>query len=199
VSASDEQVRLFVALELPDGVVSGLVRWREDIVTAETGLRAVPPWSLHVTLCFLGSQPAAAVPDINAACGVVASLPAAELTVEGAVWLPPRRPRVLAVELGDADGRLEDVQVALSDALHTGGWYMPEPGPFLAHVTVARVRNRTRVRPRELSPPGSEPRAFAGSRVTLFRSRLSSAGARYEPLGSVQLGGGATKTHESAP
>ena len=94
---------------------------------------------------------------------------------------------MLAVELGDADERLADVQSTLSEALQAGGWYTPEARPFLAHVTVARVRNRARVRPRELSPPASE--RFVGSRVTVFRSRISSAGARYEPLGTVQLAG----------
>jgi 2'-5' RNA ligase len=184
--AGDARVRLFVALELPGDVVGALVGWREDIIDAEPALRATPPASLHVTLCFLGSLPAAAVPDILMACGVVAGCPAARLTVERAIWLPPRRPRVLAVELDDADGRLADVQAALSDALHAGGWYPPEARPFLAHVTLARVRHRMRVRPRELaSPPASE--RFTASRVTLFRSHLSSAGARYEPLGSVQL------------
>jgi RNA 2',3'-cyclic 3'-phosphodiesterase len=185
--AVEERVRLFVALELPDEVVSALVGWREDIVHADRALRAVPPRSLHVTLCFLGSQPAAAVPEILSACSVVAGLPAVALSVQRSIWLPPRRPRVLAVELGDAAGRLGDVQAALSDALHAGGWYPPEARPFLAHVTMARVRNRARVRPRELPPLTSE--AFAGSRVTLFRSRLGPAEARYEPLGSVQLSG----------
>ena len=187
--AGDERVRLFVALELPGDVVSALVGWREDIIGAEPAFRAVPPTSLHVTLCFLGSLPAAAVPDIVVACGVVAGCPAAALTVEHAIWLPPRRPRVLAVELDDADGRLADAQAALSDALHAGGWYTPEARPFLAHVTVARVRHRMRVRPRELAPPPAASERFIGSCVTLFRSRLSSAGARYEPLGSVQLAG----------
>jgi len=187
-AAVDERVRLFVALELPDDVVTGLVSWREDIVGAEPALRAVPPPSLHVTLCFLGSLSAAAVPDIAVACDVVATLPAAVLSVQRAIWLPPRRPRVLAIELGDADGALGVVQAALSDALHAGGWYMPDARPFLAHVTVARVRNRARLRPRELPPaPTSQP--FVGSRVTLFRSRPGPEGPRYEPLGSVRLAG----------
>ncbi len=183
--AVDERVRLFVALELPDDIVTGLVRWRGDVITAEPALRPVPPTSLHVTLCFLGSLSAVAVSDIIVACDAAARLPAPALSVERAVWLPPRRPRVLAVELGDVDARLADVQSTLSEALRASGWYTPEARPFLAHVTVARVRNRARVRPRELSPPPSE--RFVGSRVTVFRSRISSAGARYEPLGTVQL------------
>lgn len=182
-----ERVRLFVALELPADVVSGLVRWRDDIVSGEPALRSVSPSSLHITLCFLGSLPATTVSDIVSACGAVAELPAATLTLARAIWLPPRRPRVLAVELDDDQARLAAVQSALSDALHAGGWYTPEARPFLAHVTVARVRHRDLVRPRELPLPASAP--FAGSRVTVFRSRLSSAGARYERLGSVQLVG----------
>ena len=93
------------------------------------------------------------------------------------MWLPPRRPRVLAVELGDADGRLGDVQVALSDALHAGGWYTPEARPFLAHVTVARVPGSYADPPARASVPQSEPGGFTGSCVTLFRSHLGSAGA----------------------
>jgi ketosteroid isomerase-like protein len=82
------------------------------------------------------------------------------------------------------------VQSALSDALHAGGWYIPETRPFLAHVTVARVARDARRAPAvELSPV--PPLAFAGERVTLFRSRLGAGGARYEPLGSVVLGSGA--------
>jgi 2'-5' RNA ligase len=35
---------------------------------------------------------------------------------------------------------------------------------------------------------GPEPVAFAGEAVTLYRSLLSRAGARYEPLARVEVG-----------
>ncbi len=187
-AAPDERVRLFVALELPKPVVTTCVRWRDEILEGEPGLRAVPPVSLHVTLCFLGWRTAHELGDIIAACDVAATLPPAFLAVDRAVWLPPRRPRVLALEVADEAGRLADVQGALSRALETGGWYLPESRPFLAHVTVARVARGARIRPRELTVPAAEP--FAGSRVTLFRSRLSRSGACYERLASVDLGAG---------
>lgn len=183
--APDERVRLFVALELPEAVVTTLVRWRDEVIGREGGLRAVPPASLHVTLCFLGWRFAHELDDIVAACGAVGSLPAASLTVDGAIWLPPRRPHVLAVDLGDEDGRLAAVQRALSEALAAGEWYAPETRPFLAHVTVARVARGARVRPRELTAPSVPP--FPGTHVTVFRSRLSPAGARYERLASIEL------------
>jgi ketosteroid isomerase-like protein len=112
------------------------------------------------------------------------------LTVDGALWLPPRRPRVLAVGLSDAGSHLAEAQSSLSHALHAGGWYTPEARPFLAHVTVARVARDARRTPAvDLTAPPSL--SFEGARVTLYRSRLSAQGARYEPLGSVALGSSA--------
>jgi RNA 2',3'-cyclic 3'-phosphodiesterase len=180
-----DRVRLFVALELPAPVVTGCIRWRDDILERRADLRAVPPASLHVTLCFLGWRSESEIGEIIAAVQSARTHPAALLSVERAVWLPPRRPRVLALELADDGGRLADMQAALSADLKAGGWYTPESRPFFAHVTVARVSRGARVRPVELAAPTVEP--FVGSRVTLFRSRLSPAGAHYEPLASADL------------
>src|SRR5205807_10364112 len=75
---------------------------------------------------------------------------------------------------------------ALSAALAGGGWYAPESRPFLAHVTVARMAKDARIKPPSLEPPPSVD--VRCSRVTLYRSRLGSGGARYEPLSVVELG-----------
>jgi 2'-5' RNA ligase len=182
--SGDERARLFVALELPDGVRDALVRWR----AAVRGLRLVRAEDLHVTLCFLGWRFEREIPSILDACATVRAFPAAFLTPEQALWLPPRRPRVLAVRLVDTDGRLANVQSALSRALHAGGWYTPETRPFLVHVTVARVGRGGRAPALELTPPPAL--SFEAARITLYRSRLSAAGARYEALGSFELGSG---------
>ena len=146
MSASGERARLFVALELPGEVRDRLALWRDEVVAGVPGLRPVAVESLHVTLCFLGSVDVASVDAVAAACGVVGGMPAASLSVRRGIWLPPRRPGVLAVELFDDGGRLGAVQAALSEALAAGGWYKPEKRPFLAHVTVARVGRGVRVR-----------------------------------------------------
>jgi 2'-5' RNA ligase len=180
--SGDERARLFVALELPDPVRAALVGWRPS----DRRLRLVDPLALHVTLCFLGWRLQREVDEILAACEVVGGSPAAALALAEALWLPPRRPRVLAVRLADDGARLAAVQSELSSSLQAGGWYVPETRPFLAHVTVARVpRDVRRMRAPELAPPPEL--AFAGNRVTLYRSRPGSAGARYEALGSVVL------------
>jgi 2'-5' RNA ligase len=70
--------------------------------------------------------------------------------------------------------------------LQTGGWYLPEARPFLAHTTVARVAKDARVRREGLEAP--PPLAFDAGTVSLYRSRLGPGGARYEALRTVELG-----------
>jgi 2'-5' RNA ligase len=182
VSAS---ARLFVALELDDAGRDALAQWGTE--AAIPGLRLVRSEDLHATLCFLGSRPENEIEEIAAACGVVAGEPVVESGFGDVLWLPARRPRVLAVSLLDPDGVLGGIQTVLAGTLSAGGWYAPESRPFLAHVTVARVRRDARVRPVSLPAPPSGL-AVRCSRVTLYRSRLSPSGAQYEALAKVTLG-----------
>jgi 2'-5' RNA ligase len=184
---SDERIRLFVALELPTDARDELVRWRTRSLPDVDGVRAITAEDLHATLCFLGTRSAGEVEAISNACGVLAVQPAPELQLDEALWLPRRRPRVLAVELRDVAGALARAQAVLSEVLEAGGWYEPEARPYLGHITVARVARGTRMPTRELAAP---PRLdFRATLVTLYRSRLSRSGARYEPLASVELAG----------
>jgi RNA 2',3'-cyclic 3'-phosphodiesterase len=182
----DERARLFVALELPDAARAALGEWRESALSDVPGLRLVGLDDSHVTLCFLGSRPAREIDEIVAACGVLAGEPSVESAFGEPVWLPRRRPRVLAVTLEDGAGALARLQATLSAALFAGGWYAPESRPFLAHVTVARVARDARVSAPAL--PSAPAGSIRCSRVTLYQSRLSPAGADYEPLAVVELG-----------
>ena len=180
-----DQARLFVALSLPVTVIDELLRWRAPVLASVDGLRAVGAGSLHVTLCFLGSHPRDEIDRIAEACEVVGRMAPPALSLREPLWLPTRRPKVLAVSLQDRGGRLQEIQSALARSLARGGWYEAEPRPFTAHVTVARAGRRERVRPVELEPPAVL--AWRGDNLVLFRSRLERGGARYEPLQTVPL------------
>jgi 2'-5' RNA ligase len=189
--AADERVRLFVALELPDAVRDQLSRWTARVVEGLDGVRLIEPSDLHSTLCFLGWRLGADIDAIREACGILAAHPAPELRVREATWIPPRRPRVLAVELADLSSALARAQAALSEVLEAGGWYRRENRPYLAHVTVARMgrgaRASDRAPPSKRALPDAPALSFRASRVTLYRSRLLRSGARYDPLASVEL------------
>jgi 2'-5' RNA ligase len=80
----------------------------------------------------------------------------------------------------------------VAQALRAGGWYRPEARPYRAHVTVARVAKDQRVRVDPPSPPSSVALAETAT-VTLYRSRLSSAGSRYEAVRTIRVDGGAAR------
>jgi RNA 2',3'-cyclic 3'-phosphodiesterase len=168
-------VRLFVAVELPEEVRDALAAWRPR----DAALRPVTAEGLHVTLCFLGWRDEAAVERIGAAV-LECAAPVGALTVGEALWLPPRRSRVLAVELEDPSGQLGALAASVVGAMVDAAGHEPEKRPFLPHVTLARVRRGARAPLGDLDAP--PPLRFTPTALTLFRSQLGSTGARYEPL-----------------
>jgi len=186
----EAKARLFVALDLPAAVVDALVAWRAPLLRArDRELRPVAADALHVTLAFLGWQPEAAIAPLSRLVPECAAGAAVGGLAFGApLWLPRRRPRVLAVALEDRHGALGALQARLVERLAEGGWQEPEARPYLPHVTVARSRGREGVRvPRDGVLPAAPPLAFEGTAVVLYRSRLAPDGARYEPLSVSRL------------
>ena len=148
-------------------------------------LRAVRDDALHVTLAFLGHR---ALDDIEPAAEAVRAVaaPVADLALGDALWLAPRRPHVLTVEVaGRGRARCSrcrsDVVAALVDAVG----YEPDRRRFRPHVTVARVRRGAA--PRRSGLPDAPEAAFAGEALTLYRSWLGGGPARYEALERVVL------------
>jgi 2'-5' RNA ligase len=90
----------------------------------------------------------------------------------------------LHVTLDDRGGRSVELAERVHDRLDRLGVYRREARPWLPHVTALRFRTRPR-----LQPPLPEIGPFAPSDAAAFLSRLHPAGARYEVLESVPLGG----------
>ena len=98
-----------------------------------------------MTLVFLGWQDESAAPKI--ADAAFSALPVGSpprLTPMGVRSLPPRNPRLFALDLEDEGGRATALQAAASAALEAGGWYRPEKRPFWPHLTLARVKRGER-------------------------------------------------------
>ena len=182
-----ESVRLFAALELPDLIRDALRDWRESAVGGDAAWRPVATGALHVTLCFLGEKPVGDIDAIARVCAEARFDPAPLLNLATPRALPQRRPRVLAVALDDPDGALAAIQRQLARKLAAGGWYELEARPYLAHVTVARAAGRGS-RPQVGSLPDVPRLSFAGTSLSLLRSRLGGERARYERLTTVTLG-----------
>jgi 2'-5' RNA ligase len=173
-----ERLRLFCALRLPDDVVEDVVRWQGRYVTAG---RVVPRENLHLTLAFLGSTPADALP------GIVCALREAAASAE---------PIAFAVS-GYREGRSVGMLVFEDEHGHGGalardlhgrlaglGVYEPEQRPWLPHLTVVRFREKPRLRP-DLPDLGR----VVPSDAALYNSLLRSTGAQYVVIEPIALGG----------
>jgi RNA 2',3'-cyclic 3'-phosphodiesterase len=178
---------MFVALDLPDEGRARLAAWRDELVAGRRDLRPVAPEALHVTLVFLGWQDEGAAQAIsNAAFGAAAGIAAPLLRARGVRPLPPRNPRLFALELDDEGARVSALQRAVSDALEAGRWYRPEKRPFWPHLTLARVkRGERRVAGLAQNPAPGDP--FRAAQLTLYRSTLRPQGALYQPLARASL------------
>lgn len=187
------RARLFVALDLPDPLRSGVVAWGREAL-ADPALRPVAAESLHVTLAFLGQRPEKEIERIAAVVQERVG-PAPWLELLDPAQRPPRgRPRIYALPVLSPGA--EALQAGIARGLGEAGFYEPEKRPFWPHLTVARVRPETRGsrRPAVVSnPPGRLPERLSEAqicrRMTLYRSELKPTGARYVPLAQVQLPG----------
>jgi 2'-5' RNA ligase len=185
---SGPRARMFVALDLPPAARSALASWREELLAGRADLRPVREDALHVTLVFLGWQDEQAADAIaQAAFGACSGMPAARLRARAVRPLPPRSPRLFALDLEDEAGRTAAVQAAVSDALEAGRWYRPEKRPFWPHITLARVKSRERRVPPLDESPAPPAEAFDAGELTLYRSTLRPQGALYEPLARTAL------------
>jgi RNA 2',3'-cyclic 3'-phosphodiesterase len=174
----DEQLRLFLALRLPDDVLDELERWQHARLP---DVRVVPREHLHVTLAFLGHRPAG---ELESIVGALRNAAAAA----GQIRLTPARYRetrgVGMLVLDDEGGRAGLLAGDVQGRLERLGVYHSEGRSWLPHLTVARWRARPGLR---LDPP--PVRTFVPSDAAAYLSRLHPGGARYEVLESVALGG----------
>jgi 2'-5' RNA ligase len=193
---SEARVRLFVALDLPDGVKAGIARWGEWALR-DPALRPVAEPSLHITFAFLGHRPADEVEPIAA---VVAESGGPAAIVELLDPAPrPLKGRARVFALPARSEGAEALQAGLQERMVAAGLYESEGRPFWPHVTVARVRveGRGSRRPAlvEKSPkslPQDLLQPFEAVRLSLYRSELQPRGARYVPLAQVELSAGSS-------
>jgi RNA 2',3'-cyclic 3'-phosphodiesterase len=193
------RARLFVALDLPEGVRDGLVSWQRQAL-ADPAFRLVAPEALHVTLCFLAYQPERDIQRIAEVMRSVEARPVGVQLKEEPIAVPRNRPRLFAVD-AESEGAVA-LQAELSDRLESERFYKPERRPFWSHVTVARVkpskrtpserRGRRRGRPMRVeTPPTALPadlcEPFGAVRVTLYQSLLRPTGAEYVSLAELDL------------
>lgn len=186
------QHRIFIAVEL-DGVLrTSITDLEARLATAGAHLRWIPEGNLHFTVRFLGEITPAQLAQVKLVTREVAAATVPfRLDLHGVGAFPsPQRPQIVWVGVREGAAEL----AALSTALDAGlmrHQFPAEKREYVAHLTVARVRDRRGW--------GDLVRALAGFRdvevgaqrvehVTVMESHLHPRGARYTVVEEVPLG-----------
>jgi 2'-5' RNA ligase len=90
------------------------------------------------------------------------------------------------VVLDDVGGAATALAADLQERLEALGVYRRENRPWLPHVTVARFRERPRLRP---EPPRLRTDVLIPSDAAAYLSRLEPGGAQYDVVTTAALGG----------
>lgn len=193
-------MRLFVALEVPEGPRQEAERRVREARRRLPPARWVDLGNLHLTLLFLGAVADERVTPLTAALGrACAPRRPFSLRLAGGGTFPPRRPaRVawLGVDAGAAASELAALQAAVAkaaDVALTGSGYEPEDRPYYPHVTLARCPEpwpRSAAERFAAAFEGSIGEPFAVGRAVLIESRLGRGGPRYREEASLPFGGG---------
>jgi 2'-5' RNA ligase len=191
-----EEVRCFIAIELPDGVKRGLRELQAQLkASCPAPVKWVEPENIHITLKFLGNVALAKIDAITEAMvQAVQGTPPLSLEVkELGVFPNPRRVQVVWVGLGGEVDKLARLQQRIESNLEKLG-FPPEGRRFTPHLTLARVRDQASPSERERLGQLITETEFAAAvkfivdSIKLMKSQLTREGPIYTRLSSAALG-----------
>lgn len=190
-----EQIRTFIAIELPPDVKKALTRHQDRLKAGdEKNVKWVEPENMHLTLQFLGNVPADLIPRVTAAVEqAAAGTRHFQIEVGGLGAFPDtQRVQIIWVGLaGDID-KLARLQKDIGANLTPLG-FKPETRPFTPHLTLGRVRDF--IKPEERAALGQliQNMPFNAkykvdvTAVNLMKSQLTRQGPIYTKLASIKL------------
>ena len=189
---SNSTLRSFIAIELPDSVRAALSEFQQEIQKAGADVRWVKPQGIHLTLKFLGEIAEKDVDRvINAVEGAGRNYSSFHLQIRGAGVFPNKKaPRVLWAAV-EGNGILEGLQHEIEDALARLG-FAKEDRKFSPHLTLGRFRSLSGREPLLERIELSKDREFGFMNVdmvSLMKSELGPAGAKYTRLAEIALKG----------
>ncbi len=189
-----EQVRSFIAIELPDELKLELTQLEARLkLGKQPWVKWVDPYSIHLTLKFLGSIATDRIGEITRAMEAAArGIPPFHLEVKGLGVFPNlRRVQVAWVGIGGEVDKLSQLQQRIESNLVPLG-FAPESRPFTPHLTLARVRDQASLDERQkfgqlIVSTRFEAGTIEVDAVNLMRSQLTREGAIYSRISSVRL------------
>jgi RNA 2',3'-cyclic 3'-phosphodiesterase len=194
-------MRLFVAIDLDDGIRERITRFLEGVRGFAAEARWVHPESLHVTLKFIGERPEPEVENIKSVLGIREAA-AFDLKFQGYGYFPTARAaRVFWIGV-ESDEKLGSLATAVDESLVRLG-IQKEEHEFNPHLTLARSGALSRAAREDKSKSAGRTFQHLQEKLTglpvpefgtmrareffLYRSQLSPGGSKYTKLARFAL------------
>ncbi len=189
-----EQIRSFIAIELPDEIKLELKQLESQLKSGRRyAMKWVDPDSIHLTLKFLGNI------DVNRSGEITEAIEEAtrgispfQVNVTGLGVFPnSKRIQVAWVGLSGQIEKLEQLQQNIESGMEKLG-FIPEKRKFTPHLTIARFRNHASPGERQdfgqlIASTGFDTGTFTVNSISLMKSQLTREGAIYTRISSVTL------------
>ena len=190
-------MRLFVALDIDEGIRAKIAQLAEGVRGFAPDIRWVQPESLHVTLKFIGERQ-----DTDAIKTTLSAIQASpfEMTVRGHGFFPTAKSaRVFWIGI-DAGAALSSLANTVDEGLFSLG-IARETHAFNPHLTLARSgsgrpsrgkedssnRNFQHLQEKLAALPAPEFGTMTAREFFLYQSQLSPKGSRYTKIASFAL------------
>jgi len=189
-----EQIRSFIAIELPDELKLGLDQLETRLKSGQQPwVKWVDPNSIHLTLKFLGNIALDKVGEITRAVEEAAQgISPFQLEVSGLGVFPNlNRVQVAWVGIsGDID-KLGQLQQRIESNLANLG-FATESRRFTPHLTIARLRNQASLNERQrfgklIADTQFITATIEVDAISLMKSQLTREGAIYSRISLVKL------------
>jgi len=190
-----EQIRSFIAIELPDELKIELTRLQDRLkLGGQSSVKWVNPNSIHLTLKFLGNIAADRVEEISRALEEAAQgISPFYLEIKGLGVFPnQRRVQVAWVGIYGEVDKLVQLQQRIESNLVPLD-FTAESRQFTPHLTLARLRDRTSLNERQrfgqliIDTKFEAAHTINVNAINLMRSQLTREGAIYSRISAVEL------------
>lgn len=190
---SDENIRCFVAIQLPVNVQSKISEYTKRLKNISSDVRWTRVENIHLTLKFLGEIESRRVDSVKKALSPLSdNFSSFDLTILGSGCFPgKKRPRIfwLGMDQGVKNhlfGVHKWIETSLSELE-----FEREKRRFSPHLTIGRVRARQPVEFSDLfaflEKHPFEPVSFTVEKVYFMQSILKPTGAEYKIIESYPL------------
>ena len=184
------KIRIFIALELPEEVKKEILKIQRRLVIKDAKIRWMSKENTHLTLKFLGGVEESLMPNIYETMDRASkSLNSFQLNLSNAGLFPNRgRPKIIWAGIGGSTSELESLAEKCDFAMHRIG-FERENRKFKPHVTIGRIKSLSDAEDlsQRLNDLEVGPIEFKAAKINIIKSDLTSSGAVYTLLNSINL------------